>query len=105
MTTAPTALDTSSDAYLRARKQVRMLRSWYLHALIYACVIGGLWLLYALGLPLRATAHPGAIAFPLAPTLGWGVGVAIHGIAVWSRVGRLGRDWEERKIRELLQRG
>jgi hypothetical protein len=38
------------------------------------------------------------------PLLGWGIGLAAHAIAVFGIGGALGRDWEERKIRELLTR-
>lgn len=104
MTPQNTPMDVTTDAYRRARKQVRALRGWYRHALVYAAVIGGLWLLHGLGVGPRV-GHAGAMLWPLAPMLGWGLGVAIHGLSVWSRVGRAGRDWEERKIAELMQRG
>jgi hypothetical protein len=75
-----------------------MLRSWYLHALIYACVIGGLWTLYAF------SGHAARIQWPLPPTLGWGLGLAVHGIVVWLGTSRKGRDWETRKIEQYMHR-
>ena len=62
-------------AYRRARRRVRMLRGWYIHALVYACVIAGLWLVYAASGQAR---YP----WPLPATLGWGLGLAIHGLVV-----------------------
>src|SRR5690606_26207665 len=63
-------------AYHRARRRVRMLRGWYLHALVYACVIAGLWLVYA-------ASGQGRYPWPLPATLGWGLGLGIHGMVVW----------------------
>jgi 2TM domain-containing protein len=40
------------------------------------------------------------------PLLGWGVGLGIHALSVFAFGGRgpWDRDWEERKIRELMDR-
>lgn len=86
----------ADQAYRRARRRVRMLRGWYVHALVYACVIGGLWALYAL------SGQPSRFAWPLAPTLGWGLGLAIHGLAVWLGTSSRGRQWEARKIEAYM---
>lgn len=89
-----------TEAYRFARRRVRRLRGWYIHALIYACVIGGAWLLFAL--------HPsfGRMGWPrpLPATLGWGLGLAIHGLVVWTGTSLRGRQWESRKIEEYMQR-
>lgn len=92
------AADPAYDdaAYRRARRRVRMLRGWYLHALVYACVIAGVWLVYA------ASGQAG-YPWPLPATLGWGLGLAIHGLVVWLGSSRRGRDWEARKIEEYLR--
>ena len=34
------------------------------------------------------------------PALGWGVGIAFHAISVFG----IGKSWEERKIRELMEK-
>jgi 2TM domain len=99
-TAAPDAstLDSASreEAYRRARRRVRMLRGWYLHALVYACVIAGLWAMYAF------SGHAARFVWPLPPTLGWGLGLAIHGLVVWLGTSRKGRQWESRKIEQYL---
>ncbi len=83
-------------AYRRARRKVRLLRGWYLHALVYACVIAGLWLVYAVSGQTR-------FPWPLPATLGWGLGLAIHGLVVWLGTSRRGSDWEARKIEEYMK--
>ncbi|RZT39592.1 sensor histidine kinase [Cupriavidus agavae] len=82
-------------AYEEARRRVRGLRFFYLHALMYVAVnavliVGGL---LSAG---RPWGH--------APLLGWGIGLAAHGIVTWTRVGMLGRSWEDRKIAEYMAR-
>ena len=36
--------------------------------------------------------------------IGWGIGVAIHGFCVFVYKGKLGSNWEERKIEELMRK-
>ena len=79
-----------------ARRRARDLRGFYVHALTYAVVISGLAALNLLN-------HSGRWWF-LWPAMGWGIGVAAHGLSVFGFRGWLGADWEERKIREYLDR-
>ncbi len=85
-----------ADAYRHARRRVRMLQGWYVHALVYACVIGILWLVYALSGQSR-------FPWPLPPMLGWGLGLAIHGLVVWLGTSRRSRDWQSRKIEQYMK--
>ena len=36
--------------------------------------------------------------------MGWGLGLIAHGLSVFAFNGAFGKDWEERKIREYLDR-
>jgi hypothetical protein len=38
------------------------------------------------------------------PMLGWGIGLLAHGLSVFAFRGWFGPQWEERKIREYLDR-
>jgi 2TM domain len=38
------------------------------------------------------------------PLLWWGVGVVFHGLKVFEVFPVLGKDWEERKIKELMEK-
>jgi 2TM domain len=91
-------------AYWRARRSVRALRGWYLHLLVYLAVNTWLWLRYYYS-PLPAWSHHAASwPWPLSTTLGWGLGLCIHGIVVWWRLSRWGQDWETRKMHEFMAR-
>ncbi len=82
------------ESYDQAKRQVRRIRGFYIHALVYVLV-------NALLVVLNFLTLPGARWF-FWPLLGWGIGLAAHGIAVFG-VGRLwGAEWEERKIKEII---
>ncbi|MDZ7842920.1 MAG: 2TM domain-containing protein [Gammaproteobacteria bacterium] len=80
----------------RARRQVRRLRGLYSHALVYAVVNLGL-------AALNLVTAPGDIWF-IYPLLGWGIGLVSHAASVYAWPRLFGRDWEQRKIHEFMQR-
>jgi len=86
----------SNPHYCEARRHVREVRGFYTHALVYVLVIGGLAAWNLLG-------HSGRLWFGY-PALGWGVGLLAHGLSVFVFAGWFGADWEQRKVREYLER-
>jgi len=82
--------------YREARRHVKELKGFYTHAAVYICVNLGM---LALGLISPRAQH----FFPWA-TLAWGIGLAAHGVVVFVFGGWFGAGWEERKIREYLER-
>ena len=88
--------EREQDSYLRARRRVRALRGFYKHLALYLLVNSAL-LVFNL-LKGSATLWAGW------PAAGWGIGVVAHGLAVWGGGFWLGREWEERKIAQLLAR-
>jgi hypothetical protein len=80
----------------RARRKVRMMRGFYIHAYVYVMVIIGLFLINIL-------TSPGYLWF-LWPAFAWGVGLAGHYLAAFGLGGKFGPEWEERKIREILEK-
>jgi 2TM domain-containing protein len=87
---------TTHPHYQDARRHARQVRGFYVHALVFVLVNAGL---VAINLLLT----PGRIWFGWG-LAGWAVGLAAHGLSVFAFGGWLGRDWEERKIREYLDR-
>ncbi|KJK23266.1 histidine kinase [Burkholderiaceae bacterium 16] len=83
-------------AYDDAKRRVRSLRGFYAHAILYVAINSILVVINLMTVPHRL--------WVLGPLFGWGTGVAVHGLLVWTRIGLLGRQWEERKIAELLAR-
>jgi uncharacterized membrane protein len=85
-----------SPEYQAARCQVRRLRGFYSHLSVYLAVNAGLLLINLFSSPGRLW-----VVWPLA---GWGIAIVIHGASVFLAGRWLGREWEERKIREIMDR-
>lgn len=81
-----------NKAYFRAKKRVEELKGFYANVISYCCVIPCL-------IFVNLTYSPGFQWFWFS-ALGWGFGVTMHAFKVFG----YSSDWEERKIREILQR-
>ncbi|MCP9228215.1 2TM domain-containing protein [Bacillus mycoides] len=83
------------EVYLRAKKRMENLKAFYIHLTVYILVnlmfffinissdSSKLWFLYPLG--------------------GWGIGIVIHGLTTFP-FGIFGKEWEERKIKEYMEK-
>lgn len=89
--TAPVTIDEKK--YAEAKRQVAALKGFYIHLFVFVCVMLGL-----LGINV-ATKSEWWVQWPL---LGWGLGLAGHAVGVFMPTKHVGRDWEERKIKERL---
>jgi two-component system LytT family sensor kinase len=82
-----------SNKYIRAKKQVDDLKGFYGSAIAYCIVIP--FLIY-----INLKTSPGHHWFWY-PMFGWGLGIVIQAFTVFG----YGANWEERKIRELMNKG
>jgi len=83
----------NNERYEAAKKRVKDIKAFYGHFSIYVVVMvflliidlvsAGKWWVYW-------------------PVLGWGIAVAVHAVSVFGNL--WGRDWEERKTRELMDK-
>ncbi len=85
----------SSKKYDRAKKKVEELKGFYIHFSIYLIMIP-----VFIYLNVKSTGFPWA----LFPILGWGAGVAGHAMETFNYNPFLGKNWEERKVRELMDK-
>ena len=83
------------DAEARARKRVQEMRGFYMNATMYSILIPLIWI-------VNLTSK-GPI-WAIWPTLGWGIGVTIHGMSVFAGRSFFGTEWEEKKVEELMAR-
>jgi fatty acid desaturase len=89
-------LDSEQRRYERAQARVKELKGFYTHATAYMLVNIGLFVINLL---------TGGGWWFYWPLLGWGIGLGIHALSVFAfGGGPFGRDWEERKTRELMDR-
>jgi len=82
--------------YEKARKRVEEIRGFYTHLLTYVLVNLGLFI-------LNIVTSPGHFWF-FWPLFGWGIGVLAHGLSVFGPRRLWGSEWEERKIKELMEK-
>jgi len=84
------------ERYERASKEVEELKSFYTHLGVYIVVNIGLIL-------INVITSPGSLWFYWV-LIGWGIGLLIHAFNVLISRKVMGRDWEERKIREIMEK-
>ena len=79
----------------RAKKRVRDTRDLYVHIGVYVIVNAALF-------AINMITSPDTLWF-FWPLLGWGVGLALHIFSFVTEGGLLGPEWEERKVREIME--
>lgn len=84
------------DDEVRAFREVRSLRGFYIHAAQYVLVIAGLSILDVFTSPNRWWVQW--------PALGWGIGLTAHYLSISKRRRIFGPDWEKRQIEKRLGR-
>ncbi|GER59091.1 histidine kinase [Patiriisocius marinus] len=92
----------SQDSYISekklelAKERVQKIKGFYVHFAIYLCFIPiFLWLYF------QSNADFPWVIFPIG---GWGFGVASHASEVFDYNPFFSKDWERRKIRELMDK-
>lgn len=85
----------SAKKYDLAKKKVDELKGFYIHFAIYLIMVP-----VFIFINIKSTSFPWAI-FPI---IGWGAGVSGHAMEVFNYNPILGKNWEERKIRELMDK-
>ena len=84
--------DSDSSIERLARKRAGAKMGWYIHATVYACV----------NLMLITMAASAGRGWAVYPALGWGLGLAIHGLVVFMASG--GSGLHERLVQQERQR-
>ena len=84
------------ERYYKARKKVEEIKGFYGNLTSYVVVNIGLMI-------LNLVTSPEYLWF-FWPLLGWGIGVAIHGMVVFNYMPFLGEVWEEQKIKEFMEK-
>lgn len=88
--------ENTESSYYKAQKKVEEIKGFYGNLAAYIVVIAGLMILNL----LTSADH----LWFFYPAIGWGIGVVVHGMSVFNYMPFLGRDWEEKKIRELMEK-
>lgn len=80
----------------RALARVRKLKRFYLHVMQYVLVISFLFAINLMTYP--------KFLWAVFPALGWGVGLMMHGLSIWSHSPLFGAEWERRQVEKYLGR-
>ena len=89
-------MNTEETRYQEAKERVEAIRGFYIHLAVYVVVN---LLLFSINMIVS----PDSLWF-IWPLMGWGVGLFFHALSVFGFGPRFGADWEERKIRELMEK-
>jgi hypothetical protein len=81
--------------YQKAKKRVEALRGFYVHLGVYLVV--NLLLFF-----INMVASPDRLWF-FWPLLGWGLAIVLHALRVFGAGSIFGTDWEEKKIKEIME--
>lgn len=84
------------ERYIKAKKRVEEIKGFYGNLIAYVIVNIGL-------LVINILTSPNYLWF-FWPMLGWGIGVVFHGMKVFNYMPFIGKDWEEKKIKEFMDK-
>ncbi len=90
-------MDAERQRYQRTRARVQVLKGFYIHAMAFVLVNVAL---------LGVNALVDGVWWFYWPLIGWGIGLGAHALGVFGfgGGGPWGRDWEERKTREMMDK-
>lgn len=92
---------TEDSSYKAAQKRVKDIKGFYIHLLVYLFINIALFVVQVNGKniwsELQDLSNYATIFF-------WGIGLLAHWASVFGAGLFLGREWEERKIKELMER-
>ena len=86
----------SDERYEKAKARVAEIRAFYQHLIIYL-IMNGVFL------TVNLLTSPRSLWF-FWPLFGWGIGVAAHGISVFGLGSFFGTEWEEKKIKRIMDK-
>ena len=87
---------TEEERYFKAKKRVEEIKGFYGNLVSYIVVNIGLII-------INVTTTPQHLWFYW-PLLWWGLGVLFHGLKVFDYMPFFSKDWEERKVKEFMEK-
>ncbi|MBU2997348.1 2TM domain-containing protein [Cellulophaga baltica] len=83
-----------SKSYEKAKEKVEKIKSFYKHLIAYCIVIPFL---------IVQNSKTSNFLWVFFPVIGWGFGLAAHGMKAFGYNPLFGKNWEERKMKEYLE--
>lgn len=93
---------SDEDIRKKALERVRARKSFFTHLTVYLAVNAFLWIIWAVSVTTWGATGGmrGVPMWPLFPTVGWGIGLAIHCVSVFALHG----DWEDRQVQKEIEK-
>ncbi len=85
--------------YQEAVKRVKKIKEFYTHALVYLMVNAMIIVANS-----QNSSHGFFHWTNFSTAFFWGIGLAAHGLSVFMPTLILGKDWEDKKIKELMEK-
>lgn len=85
-----------TQRYYQAQKRVKEIRGFYEHLIVFILVT-------IILIVINLMTSPEYLWF-LWCIMGWGVGLVFHGLKVFAISPFFNKEWEERKIKEFLEK-
>lgn len=82
--------------YERARKKVKAMQSFYYSLAAYCIVVPVLIYINLAFFP--------AFHWFWFSAIGWGTGLLIHGLSAFCNIEFIGKEWQEKKARQLMEK-
>ena len=82
--------------YEEAKQKVEAIKGFYIHLIVYILVNAVMFI-------INITTSPHYYWF-IWPLIGWGLGLLGHAMSVFGLGGFLGKEWEEKKIRQIVEK-
>lgn len=86
------------------RRRVHRLAEFYQHLVTFIVVISLVWIGNAFLVYGSERAIKWTSWWAIWPTLFWGIGLVCHAVSVLPAWSMFSDDWEERKVREIMER-
>jgi len=87
------------DKYAKAKKKVDEIKGFYIHLTVYLVVNAFLMI------PILKYTNGNEINFwSFSTAIFWGIGLLFHAFSVFGKNVFFSKDWEERKIKELMDK-
>ena len=85
-----------AERYYEAQKKVKEIRGFYEHLMVYI-------LCNPIVIVVNLMTSPGYLWF-IWCVMGWGIGLIAHGLKAFEFSPFFNKEWEERKIQEILEK-
>lgn len=92
---------TEEQKYIRAKKKVKAIKGFYVHLTVY--VVINVFLILAMAIP-SGNWHVFFEWQAYSTAIFWGIGILFHAFSVFGLDFLLGKSWEDRKIKEIMDK-